>query len=105
MHRVVIVRSSRSSHDDSRACRRIVRAPDAPSVACPLLPQLPSTHGRGDTTMRTNGQSTRDASVYPDHPVAHRTHTEPSASDAVERVIDAGQRLVTERIELAKLDA
>ena len=29
---------------------------------------------------------------------------EPSATDAVERVIDAGQRLVTERIELAKLD-
>jgi hypothetical protein len=31
-------------------------------------------------------------------------HGEPSATDAVERVIDAGQRLVTERIELAKLD-
>jgi len=31
-------------------------------------------------------------------------HAEPSATDAVERVLDAGQRLVTERIELAKLD-
>jgi hypothetical protein len=31
-------------------------------------------------------------------------HGEPSATEAVERVLDAGQRLVTERIELAKLD-
>ena len=31
-------------------------------------------------------------------------HGEPSATDAVERVLDAGQRLVSERIELAKLD-
>ncbi len=36
--------------------------------------------------------------------VAAADHSEPSATDAVERVIDAGQRLVTERIELAKLD-
>ena len=34
----------------------------------------------------------------------HGTHGEPSATDAVERVLDAGQRLVTERIELVKLD-
>jgi hypothetical protein len=46
----------------------------------------------------------RDASVYPDRPVAHRNYGEPSATEAVERVIEAGQRLVTERIELAKLD-
>ncbi len=54
--------------------------------------------------MRTNGPSMREASVHPDRSVAHRAYGEPSATDAVERVIDAGQRLVTERIELAKLD-
>jgi hypothetical protein len=32
------------------------------------------------------------------------THGEPSTTDAVERVIDAGQRLVSERLELAKLE-
>ena len=31
-------------------------------------------------------------------------HAEPSATEAVERVLEAAQRLVTERIELAKLD-
>ena len=54
--------------------------------------------------MRTSEHGT-DASVYRGSeraPVG--AHAEPSATDAVERVIDAGQRLVTERIELAKLD-
>ena len=32
------------------------------------------------------------------------TMAEPSATDAVERVLDAGERLVTERIELARLE-
>lgn len=54
--------------------------------------------------MRSNEQP-REASVYR---ASERTvgppHGEPSATDAVERVIDAGQRLVTERIELAKLE-
>lgn len=58
--------------------------------------------------MRSNEQA-RDASVYrnAEHGTPDRNgafHPEPSATDAVERVIDAGQRLVTERIELAKLD-
>jgi hypothetical protein len=35
---------------------------------------------------------------------AHEYGEQPSATDAVERVLEAGQRLVTERIELAKLD-
>jgi hypothetical protein len=57
--------------------------------------------------MRSSEQS-RDASVYraPERGIGtpHGTHGEPSATDAVERVLDAGQRLVTEGIELAKLD-
>ena len=46
-----------------------------------------------------------DASLYRGtERVPGAGHGEPSATDAVERVLDAGQRLVTERIELAKLD-
>lgn len=37
--------------------------------------------------------------------LAHQRNTEPlSATDAVDRMVDAAQRLVTERIELARLD-
>jgi len=46
-------------------------------------------------------EHTNATSVYR---TPERGHVEPSATDAVERVLDAGQRLVTERIELAKLD-
>ena len=54
--------------------------------------------------MRTSEHGT-DASLYRgSERVPAGAHAEPSATDAVERVIDAGQRLVTERIELAKLD-
>jgi hypothetical protein len=35
---------------------------------------------------------------------AHDHAEQPSATDAVERVLEAGQRLIIERIELAKLD-
>jgi Putative Actinobacterial Holin-X, holin superfamily III len=57
--------------------------------------------------MRSSDQS-RDASGdrVPERSIATplSTHGEPSATDAVERVLDAGQRLVAERIELVKLD-
>lgn len=57
--------------------------------------------------MRTN-EHTREASVArPDERGLGGVHDHvetPSATDAVERVLEAGQRLVTERIELAKLD-
>jgi hypothetical protein len=50
----------------------------------------------------------RDASAYRGSEAGIVTppgpHREPSATDAVERVLDAGQRLVGERIELVKLD-
>lgn len=38
-------------------------------------------------------------------PYMRSTHHEPSFSDAVRRVADAGQRMVRDRIELARLDA
>ena len=57
--------------------------------------------------MRASEQS-KDASIYraPERGIgtAHSTHGEPSTTEAVERVLDAGQRLVGERIELVKLD-
>jgi hypothetical protein len=58
--------------------------------------------------MRSN-EHIREASVSrarPDERAVGRAQEaeQPSATDAVERVFDAGQRLITERIELAKLD-
>jgi len=54
-------------------------------------------NGRIDTHERDASRDTGDVERHvPEHP---------SPTDAVERVIDAGQRLVTERIELARLDA
>jgi Putative Actinobacterial Holin-X, holin superfamily III len=45
-----------------------------------------------------------DRELRPPAAAAPGQHPEPSATEAVERVLDAGQRLVTERIELAKLE-
>jgi uncharacterized membrane protein YqjE len=57
----------------------------------------PAPNGRGTIIRQRNG--TVDGAGV-------ERHTEqPSATDAVERVIEAGQRLVTERIELARLEA
>ena len=53
----------------------------------------PAPNGRGLTR--------RDGTI--DGAIEHRAD-QPSATDAVERVFVAGQRLVTERIELARLD-
>ena len=60
--------------------------------------------------MKSN-EHTREPSVLRPRPderslgrAAHDHAEQPSATDAVERVLEAGQRLVTERIELAKLD-
>lgn len=47
---------------------------------------------------------THETSPYRNGERSPATHAEPSATDAVERALDAGQRLVSERIELAKLD-
>jgi len=53
--------------------------------------------------MRASEQ-TRDTAVYRAPERQLGSAHEPSATDAVERVLDAGQRLISERIELAKLD-
>jgi hypothetical protein len=59
--------------------------------------------------MRSN-EHTREPAVLRPRPderhvgQSHEHVEQPSATDAVERVLEAGQRLVTERIELAKLD-
>jgi hypothetical protein len=54
-----------------------------------------------------NGRvAVRDREALRESATVERSQPEhPSPTDAVERVIDAGQRLVTERIELARLDA
>ena len=55
-------------------------------------------------------EHTREPSLHrarPDERGIGRPHDhaeQPSATDAVERLLEAGQRLITERIELAKLD-